>query len=190
MRLADSGPGGRQHALDVARDQVDFDDVMIAARPIELLKFAKRALGLPYMWQHSAFQHDFGSLMATIHQMPAEIQKAFVQHHFSPQGSYGESYAPPAVQSFLQQNYPPQAASLAGGPAQQLLQHVMSMPAAQQQQMGAQAALTDAMAEIFDDLEAYKDYCRFNGLKYNERDLYRSDQYRRFDRDRRRAEKQ
>ena len=49
--------------------------------------------------------------------------------------------------------------------------------------------MTPEVTQIFDDLEAYKDYCRFNGLKYNERDLYRSDQYRRFDRDRRRAEK-
>ena len=50
--------------------------------------------------------------------------------------------------------------------------------------------MTPEITQIFDDLEAYKDYCRFNFLKFNERDLYRSDQYRRFDRDRRRAEKQ
>ncbi len=34
---------------------------------------------------------------------------------------------------------------------------------------------------IFDDLEAYKNYCRFNMLKFDERDLYRSDQYRKFE---------
>jgi len=50
--------------------------------------------------------------------------------------------------------------------------------------------MTPEVTQIFEDLEGYKDYCRFNGLKYNERDLYRSDQYRRFERDRRRAEKQ
>lgn len=49
--------------------------------------------------------------------------------------------------------------------------------------------MTSEVTQIFDDLEAYKDYCRFNFLKFNERDLYRSDQYRRFDKDRRRAEK-
>lgn len=38
------------------------------------------------------------------------------------------------------------------------------------------------VTRIFEDLEAYKDYCRLNMLKYDERDLYRSDQYRRFDR--------
>lgn len=35
--------------------------------------------------------------------------------------------------------------------------------------------------KIFDDLEAYKDYCRFNMLKFDERDLYRSEQYRKFE---------
>jgi hypothetical protein len=49
--------------------------------------------------------------------------------------------------------------------------------------------MTPEVTQIFDDLEAYRDYCRFNFLKFNERDLYRSDQYRRFDKDRRRIEK-
>lgn len=40
------------------------------------------------------------------------------------------------------------------------------------------------VSKIFEDLEAYKDYCRFNMLKYDERDLYRSDQYRKFDKQR------
>ena len=38
--------------------------------------------------------------------------------------------------------------------------------------------------KIFEDLEGYLNYCRYNMLKYDERDLYRSEQYKRFDRDR------
>ena len=40
------------------------------------------------------------------------------------------------------------------------------------------------VTRIFDDLEDYKDYCRFNMLKFDEKDLYKSDQYRKFDRQR------
>jgi 3-hydroxy-3-methylglutaryl CoA synthase len=43
--------------------------------------------------------------------------------------------------------------------------------------------------EIFTDLEAYLNYCRDNMLKYDERDLYKSDQYKRFDKERRMAAK-
>lgn len=35
--------------------------------------------------------------------------------------------------------------------------------------------------KIFEDLEQYKDYCRYNMLKFDERDLYRSEQYRKFE---------
>lgn len=35
--------------------------------------------------------------------------------------------------------------------------------------------------KIFDDLEGYKNYCRFNMLKFDERDLYKSEQYRKFE---------
>lgn len=35
------------------------------------------------------------------------------------------------------------------------------------------------VSKIFDDLEAYHDYCRFEMLKFDERDLYRSEQWRR-----------
>lgn len=35
--------------------------------------------------------------------------------------------------------------------------------------------------KIFEDLEQYKDYCRYNMLRYDERDLYRSEQYRKFE---------
>ena len=38
--------------------------------------------------------------------------------------------------------------------------------------------------KIFDDLDAYRDYCRFNMLKFDERDLYRSEQYRKFEKHR------
>jgi len=38
--------------------------------------------------------------------------------------------------------------------------------------------------KIFDDLEQYKDYCRFNMLRFDERDLYRSEQYRKFEKHR------
>lgn len=37
------------------------------------------------------------------------------------------------------------------------------------------------VSKIFDDLDAYKDYCRFNMLKFDERDMYRSDQWRKFE---------
>lgn len=40
------------------------------------------------------------------------------------------------------------------------------------------------VTKIFEDLEGYLDYCRYNMLKYDERDLYRSEQYKRFDRER------
>lgn len=41
------------------------------------------------------------------------------------------------------------------------------------------------VSRIFNDLDAYLDYCRFNLLKYDPKDLYKSDQYREFDRGRR-----
>lgn len=34
---------------------------------------------------------------------------------------------------------------------------------------------------IFDDLEQYKDYCRYNMLRFDEKDLYRSEQYKKFE---------
>ena len=36
--------------------------------------------------------------------------------------------------------------------------------------------------KIFDDLEAYHNYCRMNMLKFDERDLYKSEQYQKFER--------
>jgi hypothetical protein len=35
--------------------------------------------------------------------------------------------------------------------------------------------------QIFNDLEGYKDYCRLNMLKFDEKDLYRSEQYRKYE---------
>ena len=49
--------------------------------------------------------------------------------------------------------------------------------------------MSPEITQIFDDIDAYRDHCRFNGLKFNEKDLYRSDQYRKFERDRKRATK-
>ena len=37
------------------------------------------------------------------------------------------------------------------------------------------------VAKIYDDLEGYKDYCRLNMLKFDEKDLYRSEQYRKYE---------
>ena len=39
------------------------------------------------------------------------------------------------------------------------------------------------VSRIFDDLEVYKEYCKDNMLKYDERDLYKSEQYKRFEKD-------
>lgn len=39
------------------------------------------------------------------------------------------------------------------------------------------------VSKIFDDLDAYKDYCRDNMLKFDEKDLYKSDQYKRFEKE-------
>ena len=46
------------------------------------------------------------------------------------------------------------------------------------------------VTKIFDDLEQYRDYCKFNFVKFDERDLYKSDTYRKFDRQRTRRERQ
>jgi hypothetical protein len=37
------------------------------------------------------------------------------------------------------------------------------------------------VSRLFEDLEGYKDYCRMHMLKYDERDLYRSDQFRKYE---------
>ena len=39
--------------------------------------------------------------------------------------------------------------------------------------------LKPEVVKIFEDLEKYLDYCRFNGLRFDERDLYKSEQWRR-----------
>ena len=40
--------------------------------------------------------------------------------------------------------------------------------------------LKPEVERIFDDLDRWLDYCRFNLIKYDEKDLYRSNDYRRF----------
>lgn len=37
------------------------------------------------------------------------------------------------------------------------------------------------VTKIFDDLELYLEYCKENMLKFDERDLYKSDQWRKFE---------
>jgi hypothetical protein len=36
------------------------------------------------------------------------------------------------------------------------------------------------VTKIFDDLDAWLDHCRFNLIKYDEKDLYRSREYKEF----------
>lgn len=36
------------------------------------------------------------------------------------------------------------------------------------------------VTKIFDDLDAWLDHCRFNLIKYDEKDLYRSQEYKYF----------
>ena len=38
--------------------------------------------------------------------------------------------------------------------------------------------MKDEVKQIFEDLEHYLNYCRDNMLKYDERDLYKSEQYK------------
>lgn len=44
--------------------------------------------------------------------------------------------------------------------------------------------------KIFNDLEQYLDYCRDNMLRFDERDLYKTDQWRRFEKERNRMLKE
>jgi len=45
--------------------------------------------------------------------------------------------------------------------------------------------MKDEVKQIFSDLEQYLSYCKNNMLKYDERDLYKSEQYKKFDKERR-----
>ena len=40
------------------------------------------------------------------------------------------------------------------------------------------------VSKIFEDLEQYREYCKFSFLKFDEKDLYKSDNYRKFDKQR------
>ena len=46
------------------------------------------------------------------------------------------------------------------------------------------------VSKIFNDLEDYLNYCRDNMLRFDERDLYKTDQWRRFEKERNRALKE
>jgi hypothetical protein len=37
------------------------------------------------------------------------------------------------------------------------------------------------VAKIFDDIQGYLDYCRDNMLRFDERDLYKTDQWRKYE---------
>jgi len=39
------------------------------------------------------------------------------------------------------------------------------------------------VSKIFDDIENYKEYCKDNMLKFDERDLYKSEQYKKFEKE-------
>jgi hypothetical protein len=41
--------------------------------------------------------------------------------------------------------------------------------------------MKEEVGKIFDDLEGYLDYCRDNMLRYDERDLYKTDQWRKYE---------
>lgn len=46
------------------------------------------------------------------------------------------------------------------------------------------------VSKIFDDLEGYLNYCRDNMLRFDERDLYKTDQWRRYEKERNRLLKE
>jgi|688.fasta_scaffold04331_21 hypothetical protein len=46
------------------------------------------------------------------------------------------------------------------------------------------------VTEIFDELDAYLEFCKNNMLRYDERDIYKSDQWKKFDKERRIAARQ
>lgn len=39
------------------------------------------------------------------------------------------------------------------------------------------------VSKIFDDLDLYREYCKDNMLKFDERDLYKSEQYKKFEKE-------
>lgn len=41
--------------------------------------------------------------------------------------------------------------------------------------------MKEEVSKIFDDLQGYLDYCRDNMLRYDERDLYKTDQWRKYE---------
>lgn len=43
--------------------------------------------------------------------------------------------------------------------------------------------MTDDVKKIFDDLDEWRDHCRFNLLRFDERDLYKSKEYKEWQRE-------
>lgn len=50
--------------------------------------------------------------------------------------------------------------------------------------------MTSEVSKIFDDLDEWRDHCRFNLLKFDERDLYKSKEYKEWQREKSKVEKQ
>lgn len=50
--------------------------------------------------------------------------------------------------------------------------------------------MTDDVKKIFSDLEEWLDHCRFNLLRFDERDLYKSKEYKAWQREKSKSEKQ
>lgn len=46
------------------------------------------------------------------------------------------------------------------------------------------------VSKIFDDLEEWRDHCRFNLLKFDEKDLYKSKEYKEWQREKSKAARQ
>lgn len=45
--------------------------------------------------------------------------------------------------------------------------------------------MTPEVSKIFDDLDAWLDYCRFNLIEFNPKDLYKSQEYKNWVREKR-----
>lgn len=46
------------------------------------------------------------------------------------------------------------------------------------------------VTKIFDDLDEWRDHCRFNLIKFDEKDLYKSKEYKEWQREKAKASKQ
>lgn len=50
--------------------------------------------------------------------------------------------------------------------------------------------MTNEVSKIFDDLDEWRDHCRFNLMRFDERDLYKSKEYKEWQREKSKAERQ